>query len=147
MTPFCTAIPNNAINPTAAETLKLIPVANRIRIPPIIAKGTFKRINKAFLIDINAQNNNTKIKAWFEHHSAIELVKQIPDDQKNAIRWYIDSGDDDFLYEGNTLIHILMRKKNIHHEFRTREGVHNWTYWREALPKVLEFVSDEFHQK
>ena len=91
--------------------------------------------------------DQAKIKTWFEYHSAIELIKQIPDDQKNAIRWYIDSGDDDFLYEGNTLIHILMRKKNIHHEFRTREGVHNWTYWRSALPNVLEFVSEEFHQK
>ena len=22
----------------------------------------------------------------------------------------------------------------------------NWTYWRESLPKVLEFVSQAFHQ-
>ena len=61
MTPFCTAIPNKAIKPTAADTLRLIPVANKIKIPPIIAKGTFIKISRAFLIDINAQNSKTKI--------------------------------------------------------------------------------------
>ena len=91
--------------------------------------------------------DEAKIKAYFENHNAIELVSRIPEDQKKAVRWYIDCGDDDFLYEGNCLIHIAMRKKDIPHEFRTRDGAHNWTYWRDALPKVLEFVSEVFHQK
>ena len=87
------------------------------------------------------------IKAYYEKHNAIDLVNKMPDEQKKAVRWYIDCGDDDFLYEGNCLIHIAMRKRDIPHEFRVRDGVHNWTYWRDALPKVLEFVSEEFHQK
>lgn len=88
-----------------------------------------------------------QIKAYFEKHNALDLVNNIPDDQKKAVRWYIDCGDDDFLYEGNSLIHIAMRKKEIPHEFRIRDGAHNWTYWREALPTVLGFVSETFHQK
>jgi enterochelin esterase-like enzyme len=83
---------------------------------------------------------------YFARHSALELIKAMPDDQKKAVRWYIDCGDDDFLYEGNCLVHIAMRKKDIPHEFRIRDGVHSWTYWREALPTVLEFVSQSFHQ-
>lgn len=83
---------------------------------------------------------------YFAKHSALELIKNMPDDQKKAVRWYIDCGDDDFLYEGNSLIHIAMRKKEIPHEFRIRDGAHNWTYWREALPTVLDFVSQGYHQ-
>ncbi|HAQ21317.1 MAG TPA: 1,4-beta-xylanase [Prolixibacteraceae bacterium] len=83
---------------------------------------------------------------YFTRHSALELVNAIPDDQKKAVRWYIDCGDDDFLVEGNCLAHIAMRKKEIPHEFRIRDGAHNWTYWRESLPTVLEFVSQAFHQ-
>ncbi len=83
---------------------------------------------------------------YFEQHSALELIKAIPEDQKKAVRWYIDCGDDDFLFEGNSLVHIAMRKKEIPHEFRIRDGAHNWTYWRESLPTVLEFVSQAFHQ-
>jgi enterochelin esterase-like enzyme len=87
------------------------------------------------------------IKAYYDKHNALELVNRIVDDQKKAVRWYIDCGDDDFLYEGNSLIHIAMRKKDVPHEFRIRDGGHTWTYWRDALPTVLGFVSETFHQK
>ena len=87
-----------------------------------------------------------KIEAWYKHHNAIELINDMPDEQKNAVRWFIDCGDDDFLYEGNSLAHIAMRKKEIPHEFRIHDGGHTWTYWRTALPTVLSFVSDAFHQ-
>ncbi len=83
---------------------------------------------------------------YFARHSALELVNNMTVDQKKAVRWYIDCGDDDFLFEGNSLVHIAMRKKEIPHEFRIRDGGHTWTYWREALPTVLEFVSMSFHQ-
>lgn len=84
--------------------------------------------------------------AYFKRHSALELINAMPDEQKKAVRWYIDCGDDDFLYEGNSLVHIAMKKKEIPHEFRIRDGAHNWSYWRESLPEVLEFVSKGFHQ-
>ena len=87
-----------------------------------------------------------QLKAHYLRHSTSQLVRQLPDDQKKAVRWYIDCGDDDFLYEGNALVHIAMRKKEIPHEFRVRDGGHNWSYWRESLPKVLGFVSHSFHQ-
>jgi enterochelin esterase-like enzyme len=83
---------------------------------------------------------------YFRHYSVLSLIQSIPDDQKKAVRWYIDCGDDDFLYEGNCLVHIAMRQKEIPHEFRIRDGVHSWTYWRASLPNVLEFVSMGFHQ-
>ena len=89
---------------------------------------------------------DAEIKAYYESQSVLFLIENMPEDQKKAVRWYIDCGDDDFLYEGNSLAHIAMRKKEIQHEFRTRDGGHTWTYWRAALPNVLAFISDAFHQ-
>ncbi|MCW0482971.1 alpha/beta hydrolase [Gaoshiqia sediminis] len=89
---------------------------------------------------------DTEIEAYYRQHSALSLIENMPDDRKKAVRWYIDCGDDDFLYEGNSLVHIAMRKKEIPHEFRIRQGGHSWTYWRESLPAVLSFISDAFHQ-
>jgi enterochelin esterase-like enzyme len=83
---------------------------------------------------------------YFKRQSVLELIKNCPDSTKKSVRWYIDCGDDDFLYEGNSLVHIAMKKKDIPHEFRVREGAHNWTYWRQSLPEVLGFVSMGFHQ-
>jgi enterochelin esterase-like enzyme len=90
--------------------------------------------------------SDEKLMKWYKQHSALELVNEMPDSLKKEVRWFIDCGDDDFLYEGNSLVHIAMRKKEISHEFRIRDGGHSWTYWRESLPVVLSFVSDAFHQ-
>lgn len=84
--------------------------------------------------------------AYFKKYSTLSLIENMPDNQRRALRWYIDCGDDDFLFEGNSLVHIAMRKREIPHEFRIRDGGHTWTYWRTALPVVLEFVSMSFHQ-
>ncbi len=83
---------------------------------------------------------------YYNRHSTLALIAAMPDNQKKSVRWFIDCGDDDFLFEGNSLVHIAMRKKEIPHEFRIREGGHTWTYWRESLPSVLEFISQAFHQ-
>ncbi len=87
-----------------------------------------------------------ELEKWYHQHNALSLIDQIPDDKKKAIRWYIDCGDDDFLYEGNSLVHLAMRKKEIPHEFRIRDGAHSWEYWRTALPDVLKFVTKGFHR-
>lgn len=92
-----------------------------------------------------------EMEAWYKRHSALELIDAIDAAEYNRnrekqVRWYIDCGDDDFLYEGNSLVHIAMQKKEIPHEFRIRDGGHTWTYWRESLPEVLSFISDAFHQ-
>lgn len=101
---------------------------------------------RKWLERFNQKATDAQLEAWYKQYSALELVNAMPDDQKKAVRWYIDCGDDDFLFEGNSLIHIAMRKKEIPHEFRIHNGGHTWTYWRNALPNVLEFVSMGFHQ-
>ncbi len=87
-----------------------------------------------------------QLEAYYPRHSALELVRSMPVDDVKSVKWYIDCGDDDFLYEGNSLIHIEMRKKEIPHEFRVRDGAHRWEYWRGSLPKVLQFASASYRQ-
>ena len=93
-----------------------------------------------------ANYTEQQLEDYFKNHNAVELIKSMPKEKLSSVRWYIDCGDDDFLFEGNSLVHIEMKKKEIAHEYRVRDGAHNWTYWRESLPEVLEFVSQAFHQ-
>jgi enterochelin esterase-like enzyme len=86
------------------------------------------------------------ITAYYYRQSVLNMINTMPDSLKKAVRWHIGCGDKDGLSEGNALIHVAMRKKEIPHEFRITEGGHNWTYWRAQLPIVLEFVSVAFHQ-
>jgi enterochelin esterase-like enzyme len=86
------------------------------------------------------------LRTHYERHNALGLIEQMEANVIGDVRWFIDCGDDDFLYEGNSLVHIALTKKEVEHEYRVRDGAHNWTYWRESLPVVLRFVSDAFHQ-
>jgi len=101
---------------------------------------------KTWLEQRGQKGTDEQVTAYFKKYTALQLIAAIPDDQKKAVRWYIDCGDDDFLFEGNSLVHIAMRKKEIPHEFRIHDGGHSWTYWRNALPTVLNFISEAFHQ-
>jgi len=83
---------------------------------------------------------------YIQQHNALYLIDSMSKEELSSIKWYIDCGDDDFLYEGNSLIHIALKKKEVPHEYRVRDGGHSWSYWRSALPEVLGFVSRTFHQ-
>lgn len=93
-----------------------------------------------------ADASEKQVEDWLKKYNIHEMIKNMPEDKKKSVRWYIDCGDDDFLYEGNSLVHIAMRKNNIPHEFRIRDGKHDWTYWRQSLYDVLNFISIGFHQ-
>lgn len=77
-------------------------------------------------------------------NNIISLVENRTDSVLLSVRWYIDCGDDDFLFEQNTVVRNAMVKAGIKSEFRARDGAHDWTYWRSAMPAVLEFISIGF---
>jgi len=61
ITPFCTQMPNSAINPIPAEMLKFTPVTSKASIPPIIAKGTLLSTRSESLKLPNRINNIKKM--------------------------------------------------------------------------------------
>ena len=79
-------------------------------------------------------------------HSPLHLIYDVPKEKLKSIRFYIDCGDDDFLFEGNTQLHIQMRKLELPHEYRTRQGSHEWSYWRTGLVEGLKFIGEGFHR-
>jgi len=98
----------------------------------------------------NIFGNNLKgearlTEAW-KANSPLHLIHTVSSEKLKGIRFYIDCGDDDFLYKGNSLLHIEMRDLNISHEYRVRNGGHSWSYWRTGLYDGLKFVGEKFHR-
>lgn len=89
----------------------------------------------------------SRLTEHYNKNSILKIIETGNAEELKKVRYYIDCGDKDFLIKGNMALHAVMIDKKIPHEFRVREGVHNWTYWRTALPEVMKFVSDSFHQK
>ena len=94
--------------------------------------------------DLTGKNRLTE---HYYKNSILKIVESGDAEELKKVRFFIDCGDKDFLIKGNMALHGVMIDKKIPHEFRVREGAHNWTYWRTSLPEVLKFVSESFHQK
>ncbi|MFT4733624.1 MAG: enterochelin esterase-like enzyme [Algoriphagus sp.] len=90
--------------------------------------------------------SEAQITAYLKKHSSLQVIGNMKVEDMKSVKWYFSIGDDDFLYEGNSLVHIALRKKEVPHEFRINNGSHSWKYWRMELPNVLRFVTDTFHQ-
>jgi S-formylglutathione hydrolase FrmB len=56
----------------------------------------------------------------------------------------IDCGTDDFFYKVNQNLHELLAVRNIPHDFISRPGAHNWTYWNNAVKYQLLFMNNYF---
>ena len=83
--------------------------------------------------------------AW-KRNSPITLARSAPEGDLTKVRWYLDCGDDDGLTVGNAMLHIILLDRKIPHEYRARDGAHNWTYWRTGLPEALKFIAVGFHK-
>ena len=79
--------------------------------------------------------------------SCVEYVSQADDNRKEQLRsvqWFVDCGDDDFLFDCNLDFYQAMRKAHIPCQLRVRDGGHTWEYWHSALYTALPYFSRIF---
>jgi len=86
------------------------------------------------------------VSEYWKACSPLHLLDSVEKEKLKSVRYYIDCGDDDFLYKGNAALHVKMRDLGIPHEFRVRNGGHEWSYWRTGLYDGLKFISEVFHR-
>ena len=80
-------------------------------------------------------------------NSAVDFVEKADEEtvkELKTVKWFVDCGDDDILFDVNVLFYQKMRAKRIKTELRIRNGVHNWEYWHTALRTALPFASRNF---
>mgnify|MGYP000795251258 len=80
-------------------------------------------------------------------NSPVALLRGMTAEQLDgvrSVRWWVDCGDDDFLWKCNVDFYTLMRERGIPLQYRMRDGGHTWRYWQTVLPDALTFVSNGF---
>ncbi|MDX8339784.1 alpha/beta hydrolase-fold protein [Draconibacterium sp. IB214405] len=89
-----------------------------------------------------AQLNKTVI----ENHCVnfVENADEATKENLKSVNWFVDCGDDDFLFDVNIAFCQAMRKAQIPYQLRVRDGGHDWEYWHSALYTALPFVSRTF---
>ena len=87
-----------------------------------------------------------RLTAHWKANNPFHILENKPIEEIKSVRYYIDCGDDDFLYKGNSKMHTVLRDKEIPHEFRVRDGGHTWGYWRSGVLDALIFIGESFHR-
>ena len=88
----------------------------------------------------------SRLTPHFLSYSPLVQAKTMSVDALKKVRYYLDCGDDDFLFKGNCALHIALTERKIPHEFRVRDGGHTWTYWRTGIIDGLKFIGQSFHR-
>lgn len=93
------------------------------------------------------KTGDERLTDYYKQHSPFHIFSKDLSAYKN-LKLYIDNGDDEeTLCRSNEELHMLLRDRKFPHEFRVRNGGHEFVYWREALPNGLRFISDAFQGK
>ncbi|MGI9543546.1 MAG: alpha/beta hydrolase [Cyclobacteriaceae bacterium] len=87
-----------------------------------------------------------RITDHWKANNPLHIAQNSDIEKLKTVRYYFDCGDDDFLYKGNAAAHVLFRDLEIPHEFRVRDGAHNWIYWRTGIVDALKFIGESFHR-
>ena len=85
-------------------------------------------------------------RSWHDN-SVLNIIDKKSTDELSEVRYWIDCGDGDFFTPGNCYLHIALFEKKVPHEYRVRDGAHNWTYWRTGIVNALAFIGASFHQE
>ena len=82
-------------------------------------------------------NYNKKNSVNWDHNTAMENLNKIKSREK--CRLIIDCGTEDFAYPVNVQFKEKAEKMGINIIFDSRKGIHDWTFWKDALINHLRY--------
>ncbi len=94
------------------------------------------------------QFGEPRLTEYYKQNNPFHLISANQFTPSTHLKLYIDIGDDEqTLAISNEELHILLRDKQISHEYRVRNGGHDFSYWRDALLNGLRFINNAFENK
>lgn len=82
-------------------------------------------------------------KRWDEH----TVITQIDKIQNGDLAIIVDCGEGDFFLEVNKALHQKLLERGIDHDFITRPGSHNSTYWNNSIDYQILFFEKFFSKR
>lgn len=106
--------------------------------------GAMRRYDFEYLQKKFPNVSEQSLQDWYKPYDVYAYYENLPDGPASELAMYISCGDDDHLSTNNVMLHALLKRKRISHEFRIQNGAHDWAYWSSITPEVFMFISDSF---
>ncbi len=93
------------------------------------------------------QSGQGRITEYFKQHSPFHFFLKNDLSKYKKVKYLLDCGDDEAqLSITNDELHSLMLEKGITHEYRMRNGAHNWDYWSASMDEAFKFIQLSFDE-
>jgi enterochelin esterase-like enzyme len=90
---------------------------------------------------------NDRVTQYFVKNSPLKMAQNNSIDSLKAVKWFIDCGKEDQLNDVNKTLHDILSKRNVDNTYHSREGKHDWEFWREGIYQGIKFMSEGFRNK
>jgi enterochelin esterase-like enzyme len=95
--------------------------------------------------ELYTDNPDNRLTDHWQAHSIHRQASERRLSDLSKVKYYITSGDDDAgISEATAQLHIILKNRDVPHEYRVYDGGHTWEYWRKTFPEAVQFISDEF---
>ena len=108
--------------------------------------GAVRKYDYEYLRKRYPNVNEKVLMDWYKPYDVFAYYENLPDNTESKMKLYISCGDDDHLSLNNVMLHTILKKKGIEHEFRIQNGGHDWSYWRSVTPEFIKYISDSFRK-
>jgi len=116
-----------------------------VRTPEEMRAMPFDQYQNRFQTPFGEMDPNAeRLNDFVLNNLVCHLIQKYAENNKDAVRFTLDCGDDDSLLSGNYALFSEMKKLGVPCELRVRDGEHRWDYWRMILPDAFEFISAGF---
>lgn len=97
--------------------------------------------------DIYTEDPSNRLTNHWDAHAVLNQARLKSKQDLSKVSYYITSGDDDpGITTATAELHIILKNKDVPHEYRVYDGGHTWNYWRETFQEAVQFISDEFQR-
>ena len=99
-------------------------------------------------LDYAVKTNNVTSCAVFDAPIDVEVLSSLTDDNMKSLKatwFFIATTDKSSNYKSNGLTHIILKDKNIYHEYRVDEGLGHMNWFLEGLSNALDFSQKKIH--
>ncbi len=79
------------------------------------------------------------VDAYLQKDNVLEMINKMPEGALKKTPFYIAAPDDGNYYEGNGNLHMILRDKNIKHEYRIGEDFAD-------IEEIIHFIAENYHR-
>ena len=84
--------------------------------------------------------------AFLAKDSITDILSHMKPKFLDHTSFFIDAPDKGNYFEGNGNAHMLLRDKDLQHEYRVREGKGGFEFFLAGLPEIISFSAKRFHK-